>query len=73
MQLATDSGKRGVPGIILCFRQQLRRLRGEFLVTFEPGAHTAWHTHLFGQVLIVTAGKQPARRVLAKYLANRRK
>jgi quercetin dioxygenase-like cupin family protein len=25
-------------------------------VTFEPGAHTAWHTHPLGQVLIVTAG-----------------
>ena len=26
------------------------------LVTFEPGARTAWHTHPFGQILIVTAG-----------------
>jgi len=26
------------------------------LVTFEPGAHTAWHTHPLGQNLIVTAG-----------------
>ena len=26
-------------------------------VTFEPGAHTAWHTHPLGQTLIVTAGK----------------
>jgi 4-carboxymuconolactone decarboxylase len=25
-------------------------------VTFEAGARTAWHTHLLGQVLIVTAG-----------------
>jgi quercetin dioxygenase-like cupin family protein len=25
-------------------------------VTFEPGAHTAWHTHPLGQTLIVTAG-----------------
>lgn len=25
-------------------------------VTFEPGARTAWHTHPFGQNLIVTAG-----------------
>ena len=24
--------------------------------TFEPGARTAWHTHLLGQTLIVTAG-----------------
>ena len=26
------------------------------LVTFEPGAHTAWHSHPLGQNLIVTAG-----------------
>jgi 4-carboxymuconolactone decarboxylase len=26
------------------------------LVTFEPGARTAWHTHTTGQILIVTAG-----------------
>jgi quercetin dioxygenase-like cupin family protein len=25
-------------------------------VTFEPGAHTAWHTHPFGQTLIITSG-----------------
>ena len=29
---------------------------GGALVTFEPGARTAWHTHPFGQTLIVTAG-----------------
>jgi len=27
------------------------------MVTFEPGARTAWHTHPLGQTLIVTAGK----------------
>lgn len=27
------------------------------LVTFAPGARTAWHTHPAGQLLIVTAGK----------------
>jgi quercetin dioxygenase-like cupin family protein len=27
------------------------------LVTFEPGARTAWHTHSLGQTLIVTAGR----------------
>lgn len=27
------------------------------LVTFEPGARTAWHTHPLGQTLVVTAGK----------------
>ena len=26
------------------------------LVTFEPGARTAWHTHPLGQTLIVVAG-----------------
>jgi quercetin dioxygenase-like cupin family protein len=26
-------------------------------VTFEPGARTAWHTHPFGQTLIVTSGR----------------
>jgi quercetin dioxygenase-like cupin family protein len=29
---------------------------GMALVTFEPGARTAWHTHPFGQTLIVTTG-----------------
>jgi quercetin dioxygenase-like cupin family protein len=27
------------------------------IVTFDPGARSAWHTHPLGQVLIVTAGK----------------
>jgi quercetin dioxygenase-like cupin family protein len=26
-------------------------------VTFEPGARSAWHTHPFGQILIVTEGE----------------
>lgn len=26
------------------------------LVTFDPGARTAWHTHPLGQTLVVTAG-----------------
>jgi quercetin dioxygenase-like cupin family protein len=26
------------------------------LVTFEPGARTAWHTHPLGQTIIVTSG-----------------
>lgn len=26
------------------------------IVTFEPGARTAWHTHPLGQTLIVTTG-----------------
>lgn len=32
------------------------------LVTFEPGARTAWHTHPLGQTLIVTAGAGWVRR-----------
>jgi quercetin dioxygenase-like cupin family protein len=31
------------------------RVRGA-MVTFEPGARTAWHTHPLGQTLIVTSG-----------------
>jgi quercetin dioxygenase-like cupin family protein len=31
------------------------RLRS-VIVTFEPGARTAWHTHPLGQTLLVTAG-----------------
>lgn len=27
------------------------------LVTFEPGARTAWHHHPAGQILIITAGR----------------
>lgn len=30
---------------------------GGAVVTFEPGARTAWHTHPLGQTLIVTAGR----------------
>ena len=29
---------------------------GGAIVTFEPGARTAWHMHPLGQVLIVTSG-----------------
>ena len=29
---------------------------GGAVVTFEPGARTAWHTHPLGQTLIVTTG-----------------
>lgn len=32
------------------------------IVTFEPGARTAWHTHPLGQTLIVTAGAGRAQR-----------
>ena len=36
-------------------RNEPARLGGA-IVTFEPGARTAWHTHPLGQTLIVTAG-----------------
>lgn len=36
-------------------RQEPARVGGA-IVTFEPGARTAWHTHPLGQTLIVTAG-----------------
>lgn len=32
------------------------------LVTFEPAARTAWHTHPLGQTLIITAGCGRAQR-----------
>jgi len=32
------------------------------LVTFEPGARTAWHTHPAGQTLVVTQGVGRAQR-----------
>lgn len=36
-------------------RQAPARVAGA-LVTFEPGARTAWHTHPLGQTLIVASG-----------------
>jgi len=35
---------------------------GGSMVTFQPGARTAWHTHPLGQTLIVTAGRGRAQR-----------
>jgi quercetin dioxygenase-like cupin family protein len=37
-------------------RRPNRRARGA-IVTFEPGARPAWHTHPLGQTLIVTSGR----------------
>ena len=36
------------------------------LVTFEPGARTAWHTHPLGQTLIVTSGSGLVQRWAAR-------
>jgi quercetin dioxygenase-like cupin family protein len=38
------------------FRTDAPARTGGAIVTFEPGARTAWHTHPLGQTLIVTAG-----------------
>jgi quercetin dioxygenase-like cupin family protein len=38
------------------FRAEAPGRVGGALVTFEPGARTAWHTHSLGQTLIVTQG-----------------
>lgn len=38
------------------FQRNLPARIGGAIVTFEPGARTAWHTHPLGQTLIVTAG-----------------
>src|SRR5437763_197720 len=36
-------------------RDEPSRITGA-IVTFQPGARTAWHSHPLGQTLIVTAG-----------------
>src|SRR6187397_2589995 len=38
------------------FQPNDHRRAAAAMVTFEPGARTAWHTHPLGQTLIVTAG-----------------
>lgn len=38
------------------FQPNEHRRAAAAVVTFEPGARTAWHTHPLGQTLIVTAG-----------------
>src|SRR5438309_8888394 len=42
-------------------RDEPSRVSGA-IVTFEPGARTAWHSHPLGQTLIVTAGGGRAQR-----------
>ncbi|MCB1833630.1 MAG: cupin domain-containing protein [Geminicoccaceae bacterium] len=44
------------------FKAELPARVGGATVTFEPGARTAWHTHPFGQTLIVLSGKGRAQR-----------
>lgn len=38
------------------FQPNEHRRAAAAVVTFEPGARTAWHTHPLGQTLIVTSG-----------------
>lgn len=38
------------------FQPNDHRRAAAALVTFEPGARTAWHTHPLGQTLVVTSG-----------------
>lgn len=38
------------------FRAEAPARTGGAIVTFAPGARTAWHSHPLGQTLIVTAG-----------------
>jgi quercetin dioxygenase-like cupin family protein len=46
----------GVVRIDPLFQPNEHRRAAAAMVTFEPGARTAWHTHPLGQTLIVTAG-----------------
>ncbi|MGH7656321.1 MAG: (R)-mandelonitrile lyase [Gemmatimonadaceae bacterium] len=39
------------------FQTEAPARAGGAMVTFEPAARTAWHTHPLGQTLIVTFGK----------------
>ncbi|MCO5154872.1 MULTISPECIES: (R)-mandelonitrile lyase [unclassified Shinella] len=38
------------------FKAEAPGRAGGAIVTFEPGARTAWHTHPLGQTVIVTSG-----------------
>ena len=38
------------------FKAEAPGRAGGAVVTFEPGARTAWHTHPLGQTVIVTSG-----------------
>jgi quercetin dioxygenase-like cupin family protein len=46
----------GVVRIDMPFKGTAPARIGGAIVTFEPGARTAWHTHPLGQTLIVTSG-----------------
>ena len=42
--------------VVSLFQENAPARTSGALVTFDPGARTAWHTHPLGQVLIVTSG-----------------
>ena len=44
------------------FKAEAPGRAGGAIVTFEPGARTAWHTHPLGQTLIITSGLGRVRR-----------
>lgn len=46
----------GAVRIDFLFQPNDARRAAAAIVTFEPGARTAWHTHPLGQTLIVTSG-----------------
>jgi len=46
----------GAVRIDALFQPNESRRAAAAIVTFEPGARTAWHTHPLGQTLIVTSG-----------------
>jgi quercetin dioxygenase-like cupin family protein len=52
----------GTVRIDALFQPNETRRASAALVTFEPGARTAWHTHPLGQTLVVTAGCGRAQR-----------
>jgi quercetin dioxygenase-like cupin family protein len=47
----------GAVWIDLLFEAHEPARAGGTVVTFEPGARTAWHTHPLGQTIIITAGR----------------
>ena len=46
----------GTVRIDALFRPQAPARTVGAIVTFEPGARTAWHTHPLGQILLITDG-----------------
>lgn len=53
----SDQWFSGAVRVDMLFQPQSPSRTSAGLVTFEPGARTAWHSHPLGQTLVVTAGK----------------